>query len=110
MPLPPSVLIQCCTFIQEYMPLPPSEEGEQPKLEFSVVECLIFSFHQLVKGRHIDFLTADENADRLKDFRQRLVNKCKSKICVSNLQTFWAAIVVTTLKLLKWYHKSHTYS
>ena len=53
------------------MPLPPADEGEQPKLEFSVVECLLFAFHQLVKGRHTDFLTSDEHADRLKDFRQR---------------------------------------
>ena len=59
------------------MPLPPADEGEQPKLEFSVVECLLFSFHHLVKGRHVAFLTADENADRLKDFRQRSVEVIK---------------------------------
>ena len=59
--------------LQEYMPLPPSGEGEQPKLEFSIVECLLFAFHQLVKGRQIEFLTAEEHADRLKDFRQRSV-------------------------------------
>ena len=60
-------------FLQEYMPFPPAEDGEQPKLEFSAVECLLFAFHQLVKGRHADFLTAEEHADRLKDFRQRSV-------------------------------------
>ena len=38
------------------MPLPPGEEEEtiteenaQPKLQFSYVECLIFTFHQLAK-------------------------------------------------------------
>ena len=66
------------------MPLPPADEGEQPKLEFSVVECLLFAFHHLVKGRHIGFLTAEENTDRLKDFRQRSVEVTK----VSRGQTF----------------------
>ena len=43
----------CIFFCQEYMPLPPSEEedkptdeGSEPKLQFSYVECLIFTFHQ----------------------------------------------------------------
>lgn len=38
------------------MPLPPGEEEEnkteenaEPKLQFSCVECLIFTFHQLAK-------------------------------------------------------------
>ena len=56
-----------------YKPLPPAEDGEQPKFKFSTIECLCFAFHQLVKGRHAAFLAADEHADRLKDFRQRLV-------------------------------------
>ncbi|XP_050411113.1 apoptosis inhibitor 5 isoform X2 [Patella vulgata] len=61
-----------------YMPLPPSEENdapaaanEEPKLEFSYVECLMFSFHQLC-SRCPGFLTDEDNADRLKDFRLRL--------------------------------------
>ncbi|XP_028649332.1 apoptosis inhibitor 5 [Erpetoichthys calabaricus] len=62
----------------EYMPLPPEEAengenagGEEPKLQFSYVECLLFSFHQL--GKKIpDFLTAKLNAERLKDFKIRL--------------------------------------
>ena len=56
------------------MPLPPADEGDQPKLEFSAVECLLFAFHELVKGRHVDFLTSEEHTERLKDFRQRSVN------------------------------------
>lgn len=45
-----------CFTLQEYMPLPPGEEEEnkteenaEPKLQFSCVECLIFTFHQLAK-------------------------------------------------------------
>ena len=60
------------------MPLPPaeSENGEEvksdsePKLQFSHVECLMFAFHQVAK-RKPEFLTGEENADRLKDFRLR---------------------------------------
>ncbi|KAM4617336.1 apoptosis inhibitor 5 [Discoglossus pictus] len=62
----------------EYMPLPPEEvengentANEEPKLQFSYVECLLFSFHQL--GRKLpDFLIAKVNADKLKDFKIRL--------------------------------------
>ncbi|KAM9301614.1 apoptosis inhibitor 5 [Gastrophryne carolinensis] len=62
----------------EYMPLPPEEvengensSSEEPKLQFSYVECLLFSFHQL--GRKLpDFLIGKVNAERLKDFKIRL--------------------------------------
>ncbi|XP_030056663.1 apoptosis inhibitor 5 [Microcaecilia unicolor] len=62
----------------EYMPLPPEEAengenagNEEPKLQFSYVECLLFSFHQL--GRKLpDFLTDRLNAEKLKDFKIRL--------------------------------------
>uniref|UniRef100_A0A2K6R5I5 Apoptosis inhibitor 5 n=1 Tax=Rhinopithecus roxellana TaxID=61622 RepID=A0A2K6R5I5_RHIRO len=53
----------------EYMPLPPEEPengdnagDEEPKLQFSYVECLLYSFHQLAKL----------NAEKLKDFKIRL--------------------------------------
>lgn len=60
------------------MPLPPEEAengenagNEEPKLQFSYVECLLYSFHQL--GRKLpDFLTAKLNAEKLKDFKIRL--------------------------------------
>lgn len=58
-------------FLVEHMPLPPAEEGEPPKLQFSAVECALFSFHRLVKEMP-EFLAADDNAERFKDFRQRL--------------------------------------
>ncbi|XP_036390986.1 apoptosis inhibitor 5 [Megalops cyprinoides] len=62
----------------EFMPLPPenAENGEnasneEPKLQFSYVECLLFSFHQLGK-KMPDFLIDRINAERLKDFKIRL--------------------------------------
>ena len=69
------------------MPLPPADgEGENgenttpneaPKLQFSYVECLVFAFHQIA-AKYPEFLTSEENTDRLKDFRLRLVdNECK---------------------------------
>merc|ERR1719382_296628 len=55
------------------MPLPPATEDgslvEVPNLEFTKVECLMFTFHQIAKQAE-GFLTSDE--DRLKDFRSRL--------------------------------------
>jgi len=57
----------------DYMPLPPIDAdgslAEVPDLEFTKVECLMYTFHGV--GRQAeDFLTEDQ--DRLKDFRQRL--------------------------------------
>lgn len=59
------------------MPLPPeeAEDGEsaateEPKLQFSYVECLLFSFHQLGK-KLPDFLLEKVDAERLKDFKTR---------------------------------------
>ncbi|XP_019750426.1 apoptosis inhibitor 5 [Hippocampus comes] len=66
------------TKLLEYMPLPPEEvengeqtAGEEPKLQFSYVECLLFSFHQLGK-KLPDFLIDKVDAERLKDFKIRL--------------------------------------
>lgn len=64
-------------FLQEFMPLPPEEAengensgNEEPKLQFSYVECLLFSFHQLGK-KLPDFLIDKVDAERLKDFKIR---------------------------------------
>lgn len=65
------------SLLQEYMPLPPEEAengentgNEEPKLQFSYVECLLYSFHQL--GRKLpDFLTAKLNTEKVKDFKIR---------------------------------------
>ena len=58
------------------MPTPPSEgsveaaSAEDPKLNFSQVECLMYAFHQI--GRKMPgFLSEEANAERLKDFRVR---------------------------------------
>jgi hypothetical protein len=57
----------------DYMPLPPLEEDgsltEPPAIEFTKVECLMFSFHCIGKQSDV-FLKEDE--ERLKDFRIRL--------------------------------------
>lgn len=59
---------------QEVMPPPPEGDAATEaleggvSLEFSRVECLLFTFHQLAKHQP-EFLTA--NPDRLKDFRIR---------------------------------------
>jgi len=76
-----SVLCYSVCFVQEYMPLPQADDlavsdtssadTATPKLQFSYVECLMYTFHQV--ARHCpQFLTAEQNANRLKDFRMRL--------------------------------------
>ncbi|CAG5957693.1 unnamed protein product [Menidia menidia] len=45
--------------------------SEEPKLQFSYVECLLFSFHQLGK-KLPDFLLDKVDTERLKDFKIRL--------------------------------------
>jgi len=61
------------------MPLPPSaaegeekSENETPALQFSYVECLLFTLHQLAR-RHTAFLSGDTEAGtaRMKDFKMR---------------------------------------
>ncbi|EDO32347.1 predicted protein [Nematostella vectensis] len=67
------------SLLLEYMPLPPSdsedgkptEDGTEPKLQFSYVECLLFAFHQLARKDEA-FLTGADSTERLKDFRLRL--------------------------------------
>jgi len=57
----------------DYMPLPPATEdgslAEVPNLEFTKVECLMYTFHQIARQAET-FLTSDP--ERLKDFRSRL--------------------------------------
>jgi hypothetical protein len=56
------------------LPKPTSEEQEidnDAKFNFSYVECLLMSFHSIAKFSQ-DFLSAEENKDRLKEFRLRL--------------------------------------
>lgn len=44
--------------------------SDEPKLQFSYVECLMHTFHQLGR-KYPEFLTEDSEADKLKDFRSR---------------------------------------
>lgn len=57
---------------QEFMPPPDSElpANELPNVEYIIVECLMYTFHQLAR-RCPQWLTDKDNAERLKDFRQR---------------------------------------
>ena len=63
-----------CVCLQEVMPLPPEGDAATEaleggvSLEFSRVECLLFSFHQLARHQP-EFLSNDQ--ERLKDFRIR---------------------------------------
>ena len=58
------------------MPLPPAVEeteendSQDPKFQFSYVECLMYLFHQLGR-KYPEFLTDEANAEKLKDFRIR---------------------------------------
>jgi len=49
-----------------------TSDAASPKLQFSYVECLMYAFHQVAR-RCPQFLTSEDNADRLKDFRMRFV-------------------------------------
>uniref|UniRef100_T1IZZ3 Nitric oxide synthase-interacting protein zinc-finger domain-containing protein n=1 Tax=Strigamia maritima TaxID=126957 RepID=T1IZZ3_STRMM len=72
------IMNNICTKLLDYMPLPPCDEttenstpNDEPKLEFSYVECFMHVFHQIGK-RHSDWLIAEERSELLKDFRLRL--------------------------------------
>lgn len=78
----PSKLGTLFSKLLEYLPMPPSDTensqengekekstAEEPKLNFSYVECLMHTFHELGR-KHAEFLTADE--ERLNNFRIRL--------------------------------------
>ncbi|KAG1652481.1 Apoptosis inhibitor 5 [Nymphon striatum] len=63
----------------EYMPLPPpsdensenNAEDVESKLEFTCVECLMYTLHQLCK-KQPNFMDVEKNKERMKDFRLRL--------------------------------------
>ncbi len=60
------------------MPLPPESEdtentSDQLKIHFSHVECLMYAFHKLA-AKWPEFLTGEENSERLKDFRLRYLH------------------------------------
>jgi hypothetical protein len=69
-----------------------------PKLQFSCVECLMFTFHHLAR-RCPQFLTADENAERLRDFRVRLQYFARGvQVYIKQLRTALQGATPETLK------------
>ncbi len=46
-----------------------------PDFQFSFIECLMYALHQLSR-KYPDFLIAEENEERVKDFRLRLKEFC----------------------------------
>lgn len=78
LPDPQQKLAKVFDLLLGYMPLPVSEDNvddaegsDQPKIQFSYVECLMSAFHSL-GASYPEFLTDEGNAERLKDFRLRL--------------------------------------
>lgn len=64
-------------FFQTFLPIPPIEteaatsDTATPDFQFSFIECLMYALHQLSR-KYPDFLIAEENEERVKDFRLRL--------------------------------------
>ena len=68
------------TKLLEYMPTPPPIEGadepkatngtDEPSLQFSHIECLLYAFQQLCK--HSPQFLSDSQSERVKDFKIRL--------------------------------------
>jgi hypothetical protein len=44
-----------------------------PDFQFSFIECLMYALHQLSR-KYPDFLIAEENEERVKDFRLRFID------------------------------------
>ncbi|CAF0763583.1 unnamed protein product [Adineta steineri] len=62
--------------LMTFLPEPPleTEPGTNdvtPDFQFSFIECLMYTLHQLSR-KYPDFLIAEENEERVKDFRLRL--------------------------------------
>lgn len=60
-----------------YIPLPPAIDSErcskleEPNLQFTHIECLMYTFVQLLK-HNAEFLTLSENSQRLRNLKSRL--------------------------------------
>jgi len=60
--------------LMTFLPEPQIEsesDAATPDFQFSFIECLMYALHQLSR-KYPDFLIADENEERVKDFRLRL--------------------------------------
>lgn len=65
------------SLLQTFLPEPPIETepdatatNATPDFQFSFIECLMYALHQLSR-KYPDFLIAEENEERVKDFRLR---------------------------------------
>ncbi|XP_023013648.1 apoptosis inhibitor cassowary [Leptinotarsa decemlineata] len=82
---PSFYVVQIFDKLKLYMPLPPEDcdIDKMPNLDFTSVECLLYSFHRIAR-QCPDFLTSDPMV--LKDFRSRLnyfsrgVGGCKKSL------------------------------
>jgi len=85
--------------LKSYMPLPPAEEETKDvKLNFSHAECLLFTFHQICRHQP-EFLTSEDNAEKLKDFRTRLSYMARgARVYVSELKKQLAGKTENQLK------------
>lgn len=83
----------------EYLPLPPpeSENGsaEEPNLQFTHIECLLFTFTHLLK-HFPEFLTAGDNSQRFKDLKTRL--QFLARGVQSGIKTFRESLVADKSK------------
>jgi len=81
--------------LKEFMPQPPvaDENGNvpNPELQFSYVECLLYSLHQLARN-DVTFLSAENAAVDLKDFRLRLQYFARgTRVYINEIQASLAA-------------------
>lgn len=87
-----------------HIPLPPvvdSENGskqEEPNLQFTHIECLLFTFVQLLK-HNTEFLTSSDNSQRLKDLKSRL--QFLARGVQNGIKTFRESLVSNKTKEVK---------
>ncbi|CAF3465050.1 unnamed protein product [Rotaria sp. Silwood1] len=73
---PKERLAKLFNVLMTFLPEPPVESEAStndvtPDFQFSFIECLMYGLHQLSR-KYPDFLIAEENEERVKDFRLRL--------------------------------------
>lgn len=88
----------------KYIPLPPvvdSENGskpDEPNLQFTHIECLMYTFVQLLK-HNTEFLAASDNSQRLKDLKARL--QFLARGVQNGIKTFRESLVSNKTKEVK---------
>lgn len=88
----------------KYIPLPPPTEAEnssrpdEPNLQFTHIECLMYIFIQLLK-HNTEFLSSPDNAQRLKDLKARL--QFLARGVQNGIKTFRESLVGSKTKEVK---------